>query len=74
MGISEKRLGSLSGYPSMEAAGEYMPGYGKEHREIPASLSVVLPAYNEEQAIVGTISDILAVLQNWIKDFEIIVV
>ena len=38
------------------------------------SLSVVLPAYNEEQAIATTISDILTILHNWIKDFEVIIV
>jgi len=76
MGIS-KRSGSLLGYPRMEAPGEHMPGYGNESKDMPEirhSLSVVLPAYNEEQAIARTISDILAVLHNRIKDFEVIIV
>ena len=72
MCVSEKRLGSLSGYSAV-----HLPGYGNEDREMPDfrhSLSVVLPAYNEEQAIASTILEILDVLQNWIGDFEVIVV
>jgi glycosyltransferase involved in cell wall biosynthesis len=38
------------------------------------SLSVVLPAYNEEQVIALTISNVLETLSAWGKDFEIIVV
>ncbi len=42
------------------------------------SLSVVLPAYNEEQAIAQTVSDVLNVLYSWLngylEDFEVIVV
>ena len=38
------------------------------------SLSVVLPAYNEEQVIASTVSDILGVLSNWRLDFEVLVV
>ncbi len=38
------------------------------------SLSVVLPAYNEEQAIVATITAIHDALTTWGLDFEIIVV
>src|SRR5437764_13620951 len=77
MGIFEKRSGSLLGYPGMEASGERMPTYGSENREMlemQHSLSVVLPAYNEEQAIARTVSDVLGVLHNWMKEFEVIVV
>jgi glycosyltransferase involved in cell wall biosynthesis len=73
MGIAKP----FSRYPAMQASGKRMPEYGNEDREMPNfshSLSVVLPAYNEEQAIASTISEILGVLQNWIKDFEVIVV
>jgi glycosyltransferase involved in cell wall biosynthesis len=38
------------------------------------SLSVVLPAYNEEQVITQTLTDILGVVPKWMKDFEVIVV
>jgi putative flippase GtrA len=40
----------------------------------PGSLSVVLPAYNEEALIANTISNIMAVLTTWMRDFEVIVV
>jgi putative flippase GtrA len=38
------------------------------------SLSVVLPAYNEEQIIASTISDVLDVLSAWRIDAEVLVV
>ncbi len=38
------------------------------------SLSVVLPAYNEEQVIGSTLEHVLNVLAAWVKDFEVIVV
>ncbi|HKF39300.1 MAG TPA: glycosyltransferase family 2 protein, partial [Ktedonobacteraceae bacterium] len=38
------------------------------------SLSVVLPAYNEEQVIASTISDVLDVLSKWWIDAEVLVV
>ncbi len=40
----------------------------------PGSLSVVLPAYNEEALIANTISNIMSVLTTWMRDFEVIVV
>ena len=40
----------------------------------PRSLSVVLPAYNEEALIANTISNIMSVLTTWMQDFEVIVV
>jgi putative flippase GtrA len=40
----------------------------------PGSLSVVLPAYNEEALIANTISNIMAALTTWMRDFEVIVV
>ena len=77
MRISEKHLESVSSHSAIKASSKHMPEYGNEDREmlnITHSLSAVLAAYNEEQAIAGTISDILGVLHNWIKDFEVIVV
>jgi putative flippase GtrA len=38
------------------------------------SLSVVLPAHNEEQIIASTVSRVLEVLSGWMSDFEVIVV
>lgn len=38
------------------------------------ALSIVLPAYNEEQVIASTVNDVLAVVAKWTEDFEVIVV
>jgi putative flippase GtrA len=38
------------------------------------SLSVVLPAYNEEQVIASTVADVLDVLSTWRMDVEVLVV
>jgi putative flippase GtrA len=38
------------------------------------SLSVILPAYNEEQVIASTIADVLDVLSAWRMDVEVLVV
>ncbi len=40
----------------------------------PRSLSVILPAYNEEALIANTISTVMSVLTTWMQDFEVIVV
>jgi len=40
----------------------------------PRSLSVILPAYNEEALIADTISHVMPVLNSWMQDFEVIVV
>jgi glycosyltransferase involved in cell wall biosynthesis len=39
-----------------------------------ASLSVILPAYNEEQVISSTLNDVLTALNGQVGDFEVIVV
>lgn len=41
---------------------------------VPGSLSVILPAYNEEALIATTVSDVMSVLCSWMRDFEVIVV
>jgi glycosyltransferase involved in cell wall biosynthesis len=38
------------------------------------SLSVVMPAHNEEIAIAGTLRDVIGALSQWVRDFEVIVV
>ena len=39
-----------------------------------SSLSVVMPAHNEEIAIAGTVHSVVEALANWTQDFEVIVV
>lgn len=41
---------------------------------VPRSLSVILPAYNEEALITNTVSTIMSVLTTWMDNFEVIVV
>jgi glycosyltransferase involved in cell wall biosynthesis len=45
-----------------------------ERSSIPYSISVVLPAYNEEAIIQKTITVVEQALRNWTADFEIVVV
>jgi putative flippase GtrA len=40
----------------------------------PGSLSVILPAYNEEALIANTVSVVMSALSSWMRDFEVIVV
>jgi len=41
---------------------------------IPRTLSVILPAYNEEEVIESTITKIMVALTKWMSNFEVIVV
>jgi glycosyltransferase involved in cell wall biosynthesis len=45
-----------------------------ERNKIPYSISVVLPAYNEEAIIKKTVTMVARALRNWTDDFEIVVV
>src|SRR5438132_3505374 len=48
-----------------------------EHKRTPITdyhLSVILPAYNEEQVIARTVSTVREALNSWGMDFELIVV
>src|ERR1700694_2523382 len=45
-----------------------------ERTKIPYSISVVLPAYNEEAIIQKTVTLVARALRNWTDDFEIVVV
>ena len=47
---------------------------GGHERVSNRSLSVVLPAYNEEQVIASIVSDVLNVLSRWQMDVEVLVV
>ena len=41
---------------------------------VDCSLSVILPAHNEEEAIATTVHEVIDTLSTWIQDFEVIVV
>ncbi|HAH00870.1 MAG TPA: glycosyltransferase family 2 protein [Ktedonobacter sp.] len=38
------------------------------------SLSVIMPAHNEESVIAATVHDVIAALSTWLEDFEVIVI
>ena len=60
-----------------DTANEHEPRLANEDwdkAETLHSLSIVLPAYNEEQVIGATLEQVLHVLAGWVKDFEVIVV
>ena len=64
--VNGQRPGTSSGY---EQSGTIENEPGGNH-----SISVVLPAYNEEEIIAMTVSTVLGVLNAWGIDFEILVV
>ena len=66
--LEGQRLNASSGYEQSGAI-EYENEPTRSH-----SMSVVLPAYNEEQVIANTVFEVLHVLNAWCIDFEILVV
>ncbi len=65
---------ALLGQELIPARGTQQPETGRNGRFSNHSLSVVLPAYNEEQIIGQTVLYVLHTLSAWKLDFEIIVV
>src|SRR5579884_3897154 len=49
-------------------------GVKPSERKTRLSLSVILPAHNEEEAIAGTLRNVVETLTPWVEDFEVIVV
>jgi glycosyltransferase involved in cell wall biosynthesis len=52
-----------------QGSSQHLPSFHTAH-----SLSVVLPAHNEEHIIVKTVQDVTTILATWMNDFEVIVV
>jgi len=57
-----------------EENGEIMLSSNPFLLETPRSLSVILPAYNEEALIENTIIHVMKKLTSWMQDFEVIIV
>jgi len=57
-----------------EENGEIMLSSNPFLLETPRSLSVILPAYNEEALIEDTIIHVMKKLTSWMQDFEVIIV
>jgi putative flippase GtrA len=69
--------GTLLERTRLHYSGGYKQSGSKENEHEPMShhsLSVVLPAYNEEEIIGRTVETVLDVLNTWDMDFEIVVV
>ena len=64
----------FSVFTKNEQAETLLPHSNRPLLRTPGSLSVVLPAYNEEALIANTVSHIMSVLTTWMRDFEVIVV
>jgi glycosyltransferase involved in cell wall biosynthesis len=71
---------SLPSYHAISAQNDVQPAGGNAPVEragkplLTQSLSVVLPAHNEEANIAGTVSQTIHTLQQWVQELEIIVV
>ncbi len=68
MSSDQVRVKTLIPHKSMSAPEQ------TEGPTIPYSISVVLPAYNEEAVIQETITAVAMALKNWTADFEIVVI
>src|SRR5260370_16820435 len=64
---SEKRSGAVEGRGQMVQKEQHMT-------QIPYSLSVIMPAHNEEVVIAETVRSASEAVSAWTQDFEIIVV
>jgi len=67
-------MGSLSARADENSSGSEQAEGNKSGLRTKRSLSVILPAYNEEQAIAESINNVVATLTPWVRDFEVIVV
>jgi len=65
---------AMSAQNDVQPLGEGMPIEGAGKLLLAQSLSVVLPAHNEEANITETVSQAISVLQQWVQEFEIVVV
>ena len=64
----------FSVFTKYEVSEGHFPASNRALLKTPRSLSVILPAYNEEELIANTILNIMSVLTTWMSDFEVIVV
>ena len=75
--IKTEKHRSLSAAQSKHPSAEQARDCANEHENTSTgghSLSVVLPAYNEEQVIASTVSNVLEVLSLWRMDGEVLVI
>lgn len=73
VGVAHRDTAKAAAISSLHSARDANPPF-QVPKLLQQSLSVILPAYNEEKIIVHTIADMLPVLEDWTQDFELIVV